>query len=87
MSVSEVTLTSETQLTFTVANLPTSDPCEALFLGSLSSSCTAVSDTSSVTATFDMGVPTTSEDTTPQLRFLASDGSTHYAVFEESAVV
>ena len=59
MSVSEVTLTSETQLTFTVSNLP-ADPCEAIFFGGVSDSCTVSSNTS-VIATFNMGLPTTSE--------------------------
>ena len=63
MSVSAVTLDSDTQLTFTGSNLP-SETCEAVFLGRVSDSCTVASDTS-VSATFDKGLPTTSVDATP----------------------
>ena len=63
MSVSAVTLDSDIQLTFTGSNLP-SVACEAIFLGRVSDSCTVASDTS-VSATFDKGLPTTSVDATP----------------------
>ena len=63
MSVSAVNMDSYTQLTFTGSNLP-SETCEAVFLGKVSDSCTVTSDTS-VSATFDTGLPTTSEAIAP----------------------
>ena len=84
MVVDSVALTSETELTFTGSNLP-SETCEAVFLTKVSDSCTVQSD-SSVVATFDKGLPTTSIDTLPQLRFIAAEG-THYALFAANAVI
>ena len=85
MTVSSVTLFQVVELEFTGANLPISDPCEAVFLGQVSDSCT-VQSSSKVIATFDNGLPTTSTDTAPELRFFASDG-THYALFDQAAVL
>ena len=59
--------------------------CQAIFLGRVSDSCTVASDTS-VSATFDKGLPTTSDNTAPELRFQATDG-THNALFEADAVI
>ena len=84
MTVDSVALSSETELTFTGSNLP-SDTCEAVFMTQVSDSCTRQSD-SSVVATFDKGLPTTSTDTLAQLRFIAADG-THYALVDATAVI
>ena len=84
MTVSLVTLSSETELSFTGIHFPTED-CEAIFLGQVSNSCDVQSPTS-VVATFEKGLPTTSTASTPELRFLASEG-THYALFDQAAVL
>ena len=85
MTVSSVTLFQVVELEFTGANFPISDPCEAVFFGKISDSCT-VQSSSKVIAIFDNGLPTTSTDTVPELRFIASDG-THYALFDQAAVL
>jgi hypothetical protein len=78
------TVLSHIDLKFTGALFP-AETCEALFLGMVSDSCTVESSTS-VVATFNMGVPTSLTDVVPQLRFNATDGS-HYARFDPAAVV
>jgi hypothetical protein len=84
MTVSAAVVQSATELKFTGTLFP-SETCEGLFLGMVSDSCTVESATS-VVATFNMGVPTSSTDVAPQLRFNMTEGS-HYALFDPSAVV
>ena len=84
MTVTSVTLQSESELVFAGTNFP-SETCEGLFLGMISSSC-VVNSASEVLVTFEKGVPTSSVDVTPELRFNATEAS-HYAVFDELAVV
>jgi hypothetical protein len=83
-TVSSVALSSATEISFTGTNFP-SDECEAVFLGMVSNSCVRSLD-SSISATFDFGVPTSSTDVTPELRFIASDG-THYALVDVTAII
>ena len=52
----------------------------------VSDSCIVQSETI-VVATFNKGVPTTSSETTPELRFISSNGSNHYAIFDAAAVL
>lgn len=84
MTVSSVTVSSVTDLTFTGTLFPSED-CEGEFLGMVSNSCT-VNSATEIVATFDKGVPTSSTNVTPGLSFVASDGS-HYALVDESAIV
>ena len=84
MTVTTVAVQSVTELKFTGTNFP-SVTCEGIFLSLKSDSCTVDSATS-VVATFNKGVPTSSIDVTAELRFNATDGS-HYAKFDTAAVV
>ena len=50
-------------------------------MGKVSDSCT-VQSAETVVVTFDMGVPTSSGDMMPELRFNTTNGSSHYAIAE-----
>ena len=84
MIVSSVAISSGTDLTFTGALFPSED-CEGVFLDMVSDSCT-VNSATEIVAKFDSGVPTSSTEVTPELKFIGSDGS-HYALADELAVV
>ena len=84
MTVSATEVLSSTELKFMGSNFP-SETCEGLFLGMVSDSCTVESSTS-VVATFNKGVPTSSTNVSPQLRFNSTGGS-HYAQFDVSATL
>ena len=86
MVVDIVNLVDSQTLTFTGDLFPTSDPCQAVFMNVFSDSCTVLSATSA-SAIFDKGVPTTSDDKTPELRFEAPDSSQHYAMPDQFAVI
>ena len=83
MTVSATVVLSATELKFTGSLFP-SETCEGLFLGMVSDSCTVESSTS-VVATFNTGVPTSSTDVIPQLRFITN--VFHYAKFDISATI
>ena len=85
MTVSSVVVSSAADLTFTGTLFPSADDCAAVFLTMVSDSCT-VNSASEIVTTFDTGVPTSSTDVTPELKFVASDGS-HYALVDVLAVV
>ena len=88
MIVSGVSLKSTTKIRFTGTLLNSADitSCEVSFLGLASDTCSLSADGTTVDAKFTGGVPTTSEDVTPELK-LVTTTATHYAVIDPAAVL
>ena len=72
MTISTVEVLSATEVTFTGEFFPTALDCESIIMGRASDSCTIQSATT-VLANYDNGVPTSSLDITPELRFNTTD--------------
>ena len=72
MSITTVEVLSATEVTFSGEFFPTADDCESIIMGKVSDSCT-IQSTTTVLATYDNGVPTSSLDITTELRFNSTD--------------
>ena len=71
--MTSATINSSTELAFVGTNFPTQGyTAVAIILGVESSSAT-INDDTSITATFDHGIPISSTEAAPSLRFVPSD--------------
>jgi hypothetical protein len=83
--ISQVELVSSTVIRMTGNALP-AETCEVSFLGMVADSCVR-SDASTVTATFNKGVPTTEGNASPCLKWTKSDGNVNFSSFADTAVM
>ena len=78
MTITTVEVLSATEVKFIGTFFPTANDCESFILGQVSDSC-VVQTADTVVATFDSGVPTSSLDIAPELRFNSAESS-HYGL-------
>lgn len=69
-TVTSVTLNSSTEIAFVGTNFPTSDYDAVVIILGVESSSATINDDTSITATFDHGIPVSSTTAVPSLRFL-----------------
>ena len=69
-TVTSVTLGSATAITFVGTNFPTSDYDAVVIILGVESTSAVITDATSITATFDNGIPVSSTSAVPSLRFV-----------------